>query len=250
MVARYRQQLEHVLSTDRLAAYAAKNDDDLITVTQYFWNIALCQAFYPCLGSLEVAVRNSIHETLKTHCSQEDWYDIPGLLQSREMTKIYAAKRNVRDTNKQIIPGRVIAALSFGFWTSLLDGLYGNSPKGPQIWRSPNSSLLMTAFPHASSQAMGVPGPIFSRLDDIRRLRNRVFHYERICHGIILPSRQKKQSPRTIPIEQIHVDVMETIGWISPDLQATAVYLDTFTKVHQNGFVATEQQIKRYIGIP
>ena len=84
MVHQYLRHLEAVLSSDRLRSYAPRPDSDLETITNYFWNIALCQALYPSLGTVEVVVRNSLHATLTDHFGQSDWYDIPGLLQKRE----------------------------------------------------------------------------------------------------------------------------------------------------------------------
>jgi hypothetical protein len=252
MIARrYRQRLEHALSSDRLATYAPGKHRDLDTVVNYFWNIALCQALYPSLGTLEVAVRNSIHTTLTDHFGRADWYDIPGLLQSRQARTIRDAKHNIVASRKRVVPGRVVAAVGFGFWTSLLDTLYGNSPKGPQIWRSPNSPLLNNAFPNASGQARGVRRPIFNRLDDIRLLRNRVSHHERISHGIDLPSRGKVQAgaTRRVSIVQMHSDILDTIGWVDLVLLGTMRHLDSFDRVYQHGWDDIEREINEYLGL-
>lgn len=154
------------------------NSDDLDTVTRYFWDISLCQALYPSLGLLEVAVRNSIDATLAVHFGRSDWYDTPGFLQNREAIRVGRAKKKIQDSRKLVAPGRVVAELNLGFWTSLLDTLYGNSPYGPQVWKSPSRPLLIAAFPNAPNCALGVRRPILNRLDDIRLLRNRIFHHE------------------------------------------------------------------------
>lgn len=243
----YRLDLEHILSQDRLAAYSPDSNDDLETVTNYFWNIALCQSLYSCLGSLEVAVRNSIHTTLTEHFQRPDWYDVPGTLQRRETANIIEAKSKIHRAGKHIVPGRVVAALSFGFWTSLLDALYGNAPSGPQLWASPNSPLLIRAFPHAEKSARGVRRPTFNRLDDARLLRNRVFHYERIYHGVELPARKRKASPRHITLLQMHADIMEMIGWIDPTLQRTSWHLDTFRRTWESGYAQIQDEIRSLI---
>ena len=246
----YREQLELLLSRDRLAAYATPSNNDLDTITTYFWNIALCQALYPSLGTLEVAVRNTIHTTLSIHFDRTEWYDTPGVLQRRERDQIAKAKAKIRAANKQPVPGRVIASLTFGFWTSLLDALYGNSPNGPQIWRSPNGQLLMDAFPHAPKHALGVRRPTFNRLDDIRLLRNRVFHYERIYHGIVLPGRGRHAPLRHVSIAQMHTDVIDMIGWVDSTLAATVSHLDTFGDVETVGLADIERRIKGFLNIP
>ena len=248
MVEQYRQHLEQILSSDRLSAYAPSNNDALETITNYFWNIALCQALYPCLGNLEIAVRNRIHATLAGHFQQPNWYDRPRLLQTYELRSVAEAKKKVVASGRTVTPGRVIAALNFGFWTSMLGTLYGNSPKGPRLWAAPNSPLLIAAFPHAPGHARGVRRPIFNRLDDIRLLRNRVFHYERIYHGIELParSRQRGAQRKHLSLERMHMDIIDLIGWIDPLLQATVVYLDSFTDTYENGYGVIAARLKTH----
>ncbi len=250
MVAAYRRRLEQGLSRDRLDAYALPGDGDLDTVARYFWNIALCQSLYLGIGSLEVVVRNSIHATLSAAFDAADWYDAPGLLQKREVVSVADAKRKLRLANKSVRPGRIVAALPFGFWTSLLSTLYGNSPTGPHLWVSPGSALLISAFPRAPGNALGVRRPIFNRLDDIRLLRNRVVHFERVCHGIDLPSRGRKHGapPRHVPLALVHADCVDMIGWIDPVFQATVNHLDTFPHVYQQGFDDIRDEIATYVG--
>ncbi len=54
-------------------------------------------------------------------------------------------------------------------------------------------------------------------LTEIRRLRNRVFHHERIVH--------------MAQLKDIHGRVLETIGWISPELLHVALLVDEFDAV-------------------
>src|SRR6478609_6560184 len=142
MVAAYVSELRRLYSRDRLNRYAPSNQDDLMMVVTYLWNIELCKGLYPSLCTLEVSLRNSLHVTLSSHFNRDDWYDIPNVVQRDEKTAIDITKRSIRQTGKPVVPGRIIAGLNFGFWTNMLSGLYGNSPKGPQLWTSPHSPLL------------------------------------------------------------------------------------------------------------
>lgn len=244
MAFQYSIDLEVALSSDRLTSYRPHGGDDLDMITTYFWNVALCQALYPSLGALEVAMRNGIHRTLSIHFSQDTWYDRHGVLQKREQASVEAAKKTLRDAKKPITPGRIIAALHFGFWTSLLSSLYGNSPKGPQLWISPNSPLLAAAFPHAPAPYHAVRGRIHTRFDELRHLRNRVPHYEPVWNGVLLPTGRPGKPGRLVPLTELHANVIETIGWVSPSLQAAVKDLDSFTNVYSNGFADTQTKIE------
>lgn len=70
------------------------------------------------------------------------------------------------------------------------------------------------------------------RWDGIRRLRNRIFHHERIIHWNDLP--------------QQHKDLIETIGWISPDLEDMSLQLDRFAGVHRDGITPWIEAIRSH----
>ena len=96
-------------------------------------------------------------------------------------------------------PGRVVAELSFGFWTGLVGKQYEQA-----FW----VPLLHRAFPYAVFDAPGSKRPngyrrsdIAARLDDVRRLRNRIAHHERILD---IDSRDKYQK------------TVQAISWICP----------------------------------
>lgn len=247
MVNQYVIDLAHVLSADRLAPYRPSGGDDLAMIATYFWNVALCQALYASLGAAEVAIRNGLHDTLAQHFGQADWYDRPNLLLARELRDVASAKTNIVAAGKPVVPGRVVAALPFGFWTSLLDTAYGASPSGPQLWIATNG-LLATAFPHATPYYSDHRRRVHVRVDSLRRLRNRVFHHEPVWNGVLLPSRRRKQPPRLAPLATLYTDIIETIGWVSPTLQATTTHLDTFPQVLAAGSSAIEAEIRAYIG--
>ena len=60
------RKFEIAVSSKRLAAYQLQGGDnsDIEVLTRYVWNIKLCESFYPILQLLEVALRNSIHESI------------------------------------------------------------------------------------------------------------------------------------------------------------------------------------------
>ena len=94
----YVHDLEQAFDPGRLAPYYPKNGDKLAIVTAYLWNVALCKELYLSLGTVEVTIRNAVHDSLTAHFNAADWYDEPGLLQDREAKAIAAAKGDIRDT--------------------------------------------------------------------------------------------------------------------------------------------------------
>ncbi|MDQ3781084.1 MAG: hypothetical protein M3354_11155 [Chloroflexota bacterium] len=240
--ARFVHELQNALSRERLAAYQARDDDDLAAVITYFWNIALCEALYPGLAALEVSMRNGIHGALAAHLATDHWYDRREerhLLLRREAQQVEEAKQKIRKTRKPVTPGRVVAALSYGFWTSLLDSGYGNTIWTPKI----RSVLMQHAFPYAPDH-FHVRSRVHQRFNSIRFLRNRVFHYEPIWSGIYLPN------GRQMHLADLHADIIDAIGWVNPTLQEAVAAVDRFPAMLQEGRNAIELQIKHHFGLP
>lgn len=69
-----------------------------------------------------------------------------------------------------------------------------------------------------------------SRWQVVRQLRNRVFHHERILHWKTL--------------EQQHLDLLELIKWISPELEEAAVALDRFKTIRSDGLRPWREKIR------
>jgi hypothetical protein len=129
------------LSEPRLEAYQLRADEPLeAAIGRYMWNIALCRSFYPALHLLEVTLRNNLHRVVTVHCGTAEWYDRrPSVLTLHEQEAIVKAKAELGRQRKPEEPDRVVAELSFGFWTSLLGKNYEQ-----KLW----PKLLCLMFPH------------------------------------------------------------------------------------------------------
>lgn len=205
------EDLYLALSHDRLEAHRyPKGASDLEMVTNYFWNIDLSEALFPCLHALELTLRNSIHNVFTEYYGTDMWFYYPGLLESGQLNQVALA---LRDAAKKppLLSGKMVAALSFGFWVALLSDRYQRP-----IWQQNGYQLFQAVFPHAS-------GPDFqrhlvhARLDRIRLLRNRVFHHEKIFHRTSL--------------YQEHLAIHELIGWINPTMQSAILAVDDFDAI-------------------
>lgn len=158
-----------VYSRPRLAPYRAHCDGDAIRAANlYHWNIRVSSAFYGLLHSLELALRNSMHNELTAHFEQADWWTRTSL-QGVGPRLIDEAIRKCRRRPSPMTPDDVITELNFGFWTSLLTSGYDRL-----LWRT----ALHRAFP-------GYRGPrttLRKELDYLRVFRNRIMHHEPIHH--------------------------------------------------------------------
>jgi hypothetical protein len=221
--------LRKAISHERLDAYHQRGTDgsDLNLFAHYVWNIALCESLYPALQGLEVALRNSIHDAASAAYQTERWFDdsraIPHV---REQDAVGKARETLVRDRKPQEAGRIVAELSFGFWTSLFDVRYEQI-----LW----PRLLKATFPfmprHIRTRKM-----LSVRLHRIRHLRNRVFHHEPIWHWRDLV--------------QQHAELHETIGWINPAMREMILVLDRFSNLHRHGVQPFESEFRKLMARP
>ena len=84
-------------------------------------------------------------------------------------------------------------------------------------WLGGLSHVRCSAFRPQASGALGLKQRgVHGRLNAIRRFRNRVAHHEPIFHR---------------PLEELHEEIMETIGWMCPNTAAWARHHSRFPAV-------------------
>lgn len=224
MQAHFSSKLKHVLSNERLSAYQQRlsQNSDLNLFSHYAWNMALSESLYPILQLLEISLRNTISQNAQQQFGKTDWFDDARIIQSRDRISIDKAKETLKRSNKPRDPGRIIAELNFGFWTSLLDRRYEQI-----LW----PKLIKTCFP-AMPRRIRTRRVLSQRFNRIRNLRNRVFHHEPIWYWQDLA--------------QQHEDILEAIGWIEPAMQDLACAIDRFPDVYQHGLQEIEKKLKQF----
>jgi len=207
------QQIEGILHTERIDAYRQDGADAKLTLARYSLNMALSESLYPGLQFSEIALRNSIHHSLTARCGTDAWYDSPAAkLTSWQMDRVVDAKQALQNFGKQVTPGRMVAELNFGFWTGFFNKAHGQTGIGHH--------LAKTAFLHAPTNERNLIR-LGVRWKEIRDLRNRVFHHERILHWKDLDAR--------------HQAIFEIIAWMSPQLHNLAKVIDRFAAIRLEG---------------
>jgi len=106
--------------------------------------------------------------------------------------------------------GHLIAELSFGFWTTLLSGSFEHQDF---LWPKLKNKVFSNTHGITIAQ-------IRNRFDQIRRLRNRIFHYEAIWH---------KQD-----LARQHDHIIDAIQWIEPSL-LDLIQIDRFKSIYARG---------------
>jgi hypothetical protein len=242
-VATYLAELEATLAPDRLASYRPPGADDLTTIATYFWNVALSRDLHFCLGAAEVSMRNGIHHALSAHAGQANWYDVIPLL-PKETEAIQKAKQNIRNSRKTLVPGRVVAELSFGFWTSLLSAGFGPHGYGGALWSPNYAALIILAFPFLKPPNQN-RSYVHRRFNTLRLLRNRTMHHEPIWNGMTL---RQQQRTVTISLSDLYDDILDAIGWSSPRLCDSVMAFDRFPETLATGLPGQAKAIETFLG--
>ena len=213
--------IKQAISEDRINSYGQDGATELVILSRYLWNIAICQALYSPLQMAEIALRNAANQAF-TGQYGIDWYDKAPLL-ALHQTQIGNAKSKIAKQGKAITLSRVVEELHFGFWVSFFNKSNSNNPL--------TLALLKNDFKHCLRNERNIRFQN-NRWNLVRNLRNCVFHHERIIHWKDL-ARQ-------------HNLLIETIGWISPELQEMAQRLDCFSETYSAGIDPWKEKIRNH----
>lgn len=196
------------LAPERFDAYRKPDDaDDLDALARYVWNVDVSQALHPKLHALEVTFRNQLHNALSLLYGPT-WYDRPNFLRRPELDKVATAKADLTRMRRPHDPGRIVAALSFGFWTALYGSAYDTNVGRRTIRR------VLPFYP-GGAPTRNLITPI---LRDIRFLRNRVSHFEPIVFDPNLP--------------RLHQEADQLIRWMNPSMGELSGVCDRFSAVY------------------
>ncbi len=221
----FAQKLTQALSHERLSAYArrAPGQGNRVLFAHYAWNMALSESLYPVLQALEVLLRNTVDNAARHYFGKADWYDDSRIIQHpNDRSSIDKARRILNRQNKPIEPGRIIAELNFGFWTSLFDRRYEQV-----LW----PRMLKTTFPYMPRR-IRTRQTLSKRFHRIRILRNRIFHHEPIWYWQDLL--------------QQHVDILQAISWIEPAMGDLVKTIDRFPSICDNGLDEIIHQLEQF----
>jgi len=190
--------IEKIISHEKLEPYLKKHNGDFEkAVSHYKLNIEISESFYPLLSIIEIALRNKLDYQLKRLFNDENWFENPTFVKiaSRfQIDRVSEARANILREKKIITSGKIISELSFGFWTSLLDSRFDRT-----LWKN-----LRLAFPNCPKK-IRKRKTMSSKLNGIRKLRNRIFHHESVTWSLPALTVYKNE-------------IIEGIDWLDKDL--------------------------------
>lgn len=193
--------LIHALPSARLRKYRQGDTDDPERALElYVWNEEVSSAFHRVLGPFEVTLRNSIDRCL-ANAYGPSWFADPNVgLDRGARSKVDKVLHSLHKRRNPLEPLEVIEALPLGFWVRLLSrgGPMGSGrPKADYertIWRP----AVRNAFPHRGRL---MRSEVHDSVRPLHELRNRVAHYEPICH---------------LDLAREHQRILEVTGWMCP----------------------------------
>ncbi|WP_426212293.1 hypothetical protein [Massilia sp. TWP1-3-3] len=198
-------------SGSRLDTYKLRLNcgDEAQTVEMFFLFQDICSHLFTPLQMLEVTLRNGIHAAARAKRRQIDWYAHIALTPESQRHLAAAQTSATRDLQNIRIPTTddIICRLPFGFWVYMLSQTYRDTKPATNLWNQFNQKTL---FPHAHGMTMKA---IFSRLEIVNNLRNRLFHHEPIWSGYGVSDIDQALKK----IKEKHQLVTETLGWISAE---------------------------------
>ncbi len=200
--------LERLLSEKRIGSYyMIFPSDKEKAVTYYQLNTQISESLYPLLSNFEVILRNAVHNSFKIHFNTEDWYS---KIKYRDLEdQINVAKGKIKASHKSITTNKLVAELTLGFWTSLLNKQYARD-----YWKP-----LMYAFPLLDKQDKQRDKIAF-KLNQIRKFRNRIFHYEPICNDLDI-------------LAINHKNILQVLDWINSDIVTWTKQIDRFDGLYK-----------------
>lgn len=181
--------IRDVLSIPRFAPYLSRTGGDASAALElYWWNVDVSAAFYAPLHCLELALRNSANLQMVLEFGRADWWAVAPL--NTGGLRIVGDTRDKLATRVQrsCAADDIVAALSFGFWVSLVSNTYHRT-----LW----TPCLHKAFPYYRGNRRQLHVDLHTML----LFRNRIMHHEPIHHR---------------HLEADHRTILRLLGYLSP----------------------------------
>ncbi len=209
--------LEILFSAKRLQTYyQLLQSDKEKALAYYMLNIEISKSFYPLLSTVEIVLRNAIHNSCSTHFGTDRWLFNSGIVSIDERME-HASKKMI-SRQQTPTPDLMVAELTFGFWTSLFHKRYAK-----HFWKP-----LMHVFPCIPTERKQ-RDKICYQLEQVRKFRNRIFHYEPICNDLTV-------------LMKNHTAILDILSWLNKDITNWLPQANRFDILYQAAFKLLNQQ--------
>ena len=193
--------LTAAISQARLSTYLRRTHGNARRALDlYAWNVRAGAALYPILQMNEIALRNAINRALVSQFGA-DWPYSQGFLRSLprpDRETFENARRKLERSLKttRASTGDVVAAQTYWFWVMLLNARFEQ-----RIWSREFAASFPFAPPRIDREL------VYGRTDAVRRLRNRIAHWEPLLDYDVRGAYQR---------------AISMVRWISPATAAWA----------------------------
>lgn len=182
------QAIKATLSTPRIETYKAATAGDPTlssALVLYAWNAQVSAALLAPLHICEVSIRNAISDAIAAaHGPQWPWS--AGFVRSLPNPVVgYNARSDLLSSRINITTtGQVIADLKFVFWQTMFTSRFD-----ARLW----THHLRKVLPYAddTKTTAQIRALVYSELEQIRKLRNRIAHHEPIFQRNLATDFQK-----------------------------------------------------------
>ena len=145
-------------------------------ISEYFDNLKVCKDYYIPLALVEIALRNSINKVFHDNVSP-NWLLNKYFIKPQHQHKIDISIKLLKFEKKEILNDNILAELSFGFFVTFFKQPY------QKYLRYIDLKKIFPNLPSSSDKKINRHF-IFTKLNNIRLFRNKVFHHNKIINKL------------------------------------------------------------------
>lgn len=216
-------EFEKIMSSDRMNRYRqACGGNTRKAMTLYRRNLKLSQEFFTIISCFEIALRNAINDQYKAIHGNQWLFNAAqagGFFHSqRTRVTCKIINKAITELGANYTHPKLVASLGFGFWRYLF---------ATNQFRAGGQNLLQI-FPNkpaSTPQIQYNANYVFSELQKINNIRNRIAHHEPVCF-------QPGQPVIDTAYVKEHYDIIVTLfQWIDIDEKDLLYGLDHIDSV-------------------
>lgn len=145
-------------------------------VNEYIDNLKLCKEYYIPLSLVEIALRNSLNNFLKKKVNT-NWLLDKNFIKPQHQNKIDISIKMLKLENKEVEQDNILAELNFGFFVTFFKQPY------QQYLRYKDLKHIFPNLPSSKNKKINRHF-IFTKINNIRLFRNKVFHHDKIINKV------------------------------------------------------------------
>ena len=200
-------KLEQIVSKPRLKRYkVACYGDKQKAIKLYSLNVVLSQSFYPYLSMFEIAFRNAIDKEMRAFFDNSSWLITENRPNGFASVLASNGERYMQQTINQIFRTynnsathlNIMSEASLGFWTRFFKRSYFRLLRGRPIQIFRNAAIQVQR------------AEVYVMLQNIRRLRNRIYHNEPICF--------LRRAINVTEVETLCLNLNKIMQWLNEDI--------------------------------